>query len=588
MFKASKQERINMEHQSLFYRFYNGASQVVTWIIQQYKTFIGLGLLAIGAFYIIKIHREQEELRHMLAGQEEKKQIRTEVVERVATNSNTWSNLQTKVKDTVVQIFSQGAAVDILQPYKTPSQFQATGSGFFINDQGEIITNAHVIDQSRAAWIQVPSLGKRQINVKVVGVSPERDIALLKVDEDELLILKESLGGKIPYLSLGNSDDIKRADEIMTLGYPLGQQGLKSTVGVVSGWEAHLIQIDAPINPGNSGGPSVNRYGKVVGINTLYAPDAQNVGYIIPINELKIILDDLRKVRLLRKPFLGILFENADEYLTRYLNNPEPGGLYVVDVYHNSPLHRAGVQKGDMMYEINGHKLDVYGELVWNEDKISIVDYVSQLKLGQDVHLVVYRKGKRHDYKFKFDQSELLPVTKIYPGYEKIEYEIVAGMVIQPLTINHLPMLVNVAPSLAKYTEMRYQMEPALIITHIFNDSQAHRSRSLMPGAIVKEINGESVKTIDDLRHALFKGIKSDNFTVETADGVFVVCSFKKVLQDDQRLAQDYFFPLSHTMKTLLVESGLADETSRLMLAQQKGENIVPHEVSKKMTGAAV
>lgn len=525
-----------------------------------YEIFMAVLLLS-GGGVMVKMHKNQQELQKLLQIRiAEPQSSRAEVIERVVTTAEPWSDLQSKVKDTVVQIFSQVAAVDLLAPFKTPNPYQVTGSGFFINKEGEIITNAHVVDQAKAVWIQISSLGKHQIDVDVIGVSPERDLALLKVRPEGLELIRSVLGD-IPSLSLGDSDFVHRADEIMTLGFPLGQQGLKSTVGVVSGREAHLIQIDAAINPGNSGGPSVNRMGSVVGINTMYAPDAQNVGYIIPINELKIVLDDLRELKLLRKPFLGVLFNNASESLTNFLDNPLPGGLYVVDVYKDSPLYKAGVQKGDMIYEINGHPLDFYGELAWNDDKISIVDYVSQLKLGQEVHLVVYRKGKRKDVTFLFDQSELLPIRKIYPGYEKIDYEIVAGMVIQPLTINHLPALINSAPSLAKYTEMKYQMEPALIITHVFPDSQAHRSRSLAPGAILKEINGKVVKTMNDLRESLFKGLTSTTLTVETMDGVFVVCPFKKVLADDQRLAQDYFFPLSETTKTLIAKAEINTES---------------------------
>lgn len=524
---------------------------------------IGLGLLVGVVFFVVRLYKNYNELNMLVhARSEERQSARAEVIERVISSpATTWAGLQTKLKDTVVQIFSQVASVDILQPYKTPNQYQTTGSGFLINKEGEIITNAHVVDQARAVWVQIPSLGKHQIDAEVIGVSPERDLALLKITKEGLETVKSILGD-VPFLKLGDSDLVHRADEIMTLGYPLGQQGVKSTVGVVSGWETHLIQIDAAINPGNSGGPSVNRAGHVIGINTMYAPDAQSVGYIIPINELKVILDDLRKFKLLRKPFLGILFNNASEKLTEYLSNPAPGGAYVVDVYKDSPLHKAGVQRGDMIYEINGHKLDIYGELMWNEDKISIIDYVAQLKLGQEVHLVVYRNGKRHDVSLLFNQSELLPVRKIYVGYEKIDYEIIAGMVVQPLAINHLPALINNSPSLAKYMEMKYQMEPALIITHIFPDSQAHRSRALLPGAVLSEINGEQVKTMNDLRQALFKGLSSDNLTVRTTDGVFVVCPFKKVLQDDVRLAKDYFFPLSTTMQTLIARADVKTDSS--------------------------
>ena len=119
--------------------------------------------------------------------------------------------------------------------------------------------------------------------------------------------------GSIPFLPLGDSDLIHRSDEVLALGYPLGQQSLKSTTGVISGREQHLIQMSAAINPGNSGGPSLNTKGEVIGINSAGIPAAQNVGYMIPINDLKIVLADLYKVKLLRKPFLGVLFNNATD-----------------------------------------------------------------------------------------------------------------------------------------------------------------------------------------------------------------------------------------------------------------------------------
>lgn len=516
-----------------------------------------LMICAGGGYWLMRMQQFQTKLYNEINQRKvsSNESVQTQFVsnERVVT-AESWSDLQAEVKDAVVQVFAQIGAVDLLQPYKTPNQFQGTGSGFLINKNGEIVTNAHVIEQAKAVWIQIPSLGKQQIDVEVVGVSPERDLALLRVTQEGMQTIKAALG-EIPHLQLGDSNLVHRADEIMTLGYPLGQQGLKSTVGVVSGREQHLIQIDAPINPGNSGGPSVNRSCQVVGINTMYAPDAQNIGYIIPINEFKIICDDLRQLKLLRKPFLGIIFNNASESLTSYLGNPPPGGLYVVDVYKGSPLYKAGVKRGDMIYAINGHQLDLYGEIMWQGEKVALVDYVSQLKLGQEVKLVMYRRGDRKDISLTFDQTELLPIRRIYQGYEKLDYEIVAGMVVQPLALNHLPILVNSAPALAKYAEMKYQMEPAIVITHIFPDSQAHRCRSLMPGSIIKEINGQEIKTMDELRAALTKGISTENLTIETGEGVFVVCPFKKVLEEQVRLARDYFFPLSDTMKMLLMQA---------------------------------
>ena len=161
----------------------------------------------------------------------------TEIVKTIITKENPWESLQPQIKDTVVQVFSQIANFNWVEPYKTPNQGQATGTGFFINERGDIATNAHVVDEAKAVTIQIPSFGKRIFDVEIVGVSPDRDMAILRLHDNEVEDIKKVLG-KIPYLELGNSDEIKRASEVMTLGYPLGQQSLKSTTGVVSGRES--------------------------------------------------------------------------------------------------------------------------------------------------------------------------------------------------------------------------------------------------------------------------------------------------------------------------------------------------------------
>ncbi len=480
------------------------------------------------------------------------------VVEKVVAQQP-WANVQGLIKDTVVRIIAQTAEVNLLQPYKTPKQAGGFGTGFFISEDGFIITNHHVIDETQAIWIKVPSLGKVIIDVTLVGTSPERDIALLKVSQEGLGLIKEHLGA-VPFLKLGDSDLINRSDEVLALGYPLGnsQTSVKSSSGVVSGREhiggRHLIQISAPINPGSSGGPAVNLSGEVIGISCAGILEAQNVGYIIPVNELKLILNDLKKGGVLRRPFLGVLFNNGSQELTQYLNNPLPGGCYVVDVYTGSPLYKAGVKAGDMIYEINGHKIDVYGDLrvSWSEDKVSVVDYVSRLEIGQAITIVLYRSGVKKELKFKFGFSELLPVHKIFPGYEEIKYEIFGGMLLQQLCLNHLPILINNAPSLARYMEFEQQTKPALIVTHIVPNSQVQRLEILHEGSIITEINGKEVTTLDELRNILKKCVNDEFVTFKTSEGVFFVLSLKKVFKDEEKLSATYQYPLSPFIKELL------------------------------------
>lgn len=474
-----------------------------------------------------------------------------------------WRPVQEKIRDTVVQIFSQVAEFDWLQPYRTPNQYGTRGSGFFINDQGYIITNAHVVDQALGVWIQIPSLGRRLIEVRIVSICPERDLALLQVTDEDVRYITQELGA-IPFLPLGNSDAIYRADEVLALGYPLGHESLKSTSGVISGREQNYIQTSAPINPGNSGGPLINTAGEVIGINSSGITEAQNIGYAIPINDLKIVLPDLYKVNLLRKPFLGILTDNATESMASYFGNPLPGGCYLFDVVKNSPLSKAGVQADDMIYEINGNRLDIYGEMKmpWSEDKISITDYVSRLAIGQEVCLVIYRAGERKEITVKLDHSEVLPIRRMYPGYEKIDYEIFGGMVVMELTMNHIKALASQAPGLARYTDLKNQAESVLVITHIFPTSQLFRSRTLSAGATLIAINGHAVKTLSDFRAALGMNHNSNYFTIKACDNVsraaanvLVVLPFDKLLQEEAQLSQHYHYPISKTVTSLLTQA---------------------------------
>ena len=204
------------------------------------------------------------------------------IVEKIVSGQP-WAQVQTQAKDTVVQIIAQTAEVNLLKPYETPRQGGGFGSGFFISDNGEIITNMHVIDQAQSVWIKIPSMGKAIIPVEVVGKAPERDLALLRITDQGKEVIKRELGiDKFPFLKLGDSDLVNRADEVLALGYPLGQASLKSTSGVVSGREhlggKYLIQISSPINPGSSGGPALSLNGEVIGISVSGIVSAQTLG----------------------------------------------------------------------------------------------------------------------------------------------------------------------------------------------------------------------------------------------------------------------------------------------------------------------
>lgn len=464
-----------------------------------------------------------------------------------------WVALQKKVKDAVAQVFTQSNEFNWLEPYRAPEQGESSGSSFFINAQGDFITNYHVVAQAARVEIQIPSVGQERFEAEIIGVAPERDIALLRLTDESFQKVTKELGS-INYLQLGDSDEIQRGQEVLAVGYPLGQQYLKITQGIISGRERlasinqSCFQISAPINPGNSGGPSINARGEVVGINFAGIMSAQNVGYIIPINEVKSALEDLYKNKLLRKPQLGGLFESATTDMVNYYNNPGDGGFYVAHVFPHSIMEKAGLQAGDMLYEINGLTLDRYGDMVvpWSEDKISLWDLLNRMVVGDALDLVFYRKGVRKTVSLKLEPRFLWPIRIIYPEFEgPIDYESIAGIVVMELTVNHIPLLLQAAPTLSKYLSPENQDSSQLLVTHIHRTSPAHKSKYISPGSIIDKVNDQEVRTLEELRKAVLKTRDSKFLKIELDDHRVVVLGLENIIKEESRLAQLFMYKKS-------------------------------------------
>ena len=531
--------------------------------LSQFLALLSFLTILVGSFFVYQLHAKQKYLEKVIPAfcgdnvGEGKLKIE-KVIETVVHKTNPWGALQPQIKDAVLQVFAQVAEFNWLQPYQTPVQKMGAGTGFFIDDQGHFLTNAHVVIQSKAVTVQIPSLGKEQLEAEIISICFDRDLALLKLKSAEFERVQKALG-KINFLQIGDSDTLYRADEIMYQGFPLGQQGLKSTVGVVSGREnvggRQYIQIDAATNPGCSGGPALNMNGEVIGVLNSGVPSAQNVGYLIPAKELKVVLHDLYHSQdpVVRRPFLGIAYNSGGTDLAKFLGNPTDGGVYVVTVYKDSVLYNAGVKAGDVIYEINGHKLDYYGDISvpWAEDKISLTEYTSYVSIEQLINLTVYRNGARMVFNFKFEQSKLPKIRFMYPDFEKIDYEIIGGFVVMELTLNHVLIMQSV-DDLVPYKKPKHQNRSKLLITHIFPASLAQRARVFEAGNIIKSVNEERVSTLAEFRKALYKGVDGGNLTIRTKQDVFAVLPFTKVLQQELQLSAIYHYPLSETVQNLM------------------------------------
>lgn len=481
--------------------------------------------------------------------------------------------IEEATRNAVVQIFSHIAEYNFLQPYSTPQQGTVSGSGFFINEQGYILTNMHVVDQAVGVYIQMPVMGKRLMKAAIIGICPDRDFALLKVSKLDCQAIIAELG-TIPFLALGNSDDIVRTDEVFAVGYPLGQDSLKITKGILSGGQhvhqmrQYFLQIDAAINPGSSGGPLVDHDGFVVGVNTA-GIEANSVGYAIPVNEIKIVLADLLTQKIVRKPILGAFTIKGDEHLTAYLGNPLPGGAYIVELLKDGPLALAGIQVGDMIYEVNGHHVDVYGELRVQEgrDKISLFDYVTQFAIGSTLHFVVYRHGEKMEFSFPLTSRKPHGIERRFPWHETLDFEVFAGMVIMPLTLNHVRGMQEQMPGLLRFALPTAMAEEVLLISHIFSDSIVASRRVLMPGFTLREVNGQEVKTMNDFRNAVQKSLETGRVVIRAVDqvsaatdNVLAVLPLDEVLQETVDLSSLYHYPLSDMVTSLCQERNITIE----------------------------
>ena len=267
------------------------------------------------------------------------------------------------------------------------------GSGFIISPDGYIVTNDHVA--GNASQITVTMTNGKQYNAKLVGSDKASDVALIKVDADNL-----------PYEILGNSDDIMIGEWVIALGNPFGLFEINDkptvTVGVVSSsgmnlqpinnrYYLNMIQTDAAINGGNSGGPLVNSNGEVIGMNTLIftAGGIQGnigLGFAIPIDKVKRIVKELKVNGKVDRDFsVGLRIQSIDEGIAKYYDLSTTKGVIVTQVIQGSPADKAGVKAGDIIVQVENYKIN---------DSETLESVFQEFRVGQTINLNLLRDGK--------------------------------------------------------------------------------------------------------------------------------------------------------------------------------------------------
>lgn len=270
-------------------------------------------------------------------------------------------------------------------------EMRGMGSGVIVSDDGYIITNNHVIQ--RADTITVRLINGDLIPAEVIGTDPATDVAVIKVDAENL-----------PYLSFGNSDDLKVGEMVLAIGSPL-QENLAHTVskGIVSakgrtqlgilgeGGFEDFIQTDAAINRGNSGGPLVNMRGEIIGINTAIASQTggfQGIGFSIPSNMVQRVMESIIETGTVVRGFLGVYMSEVTEDLARAFNLPDTKGIVINEVQENSPAQKSGLKDGDVIVSKNGKRINSMTEFRTS---------IANAKPGTEIRLKIIREGNEQD-----------------------------------------------------------------------------------------------------------------------------------------------------------------------------------------------
>ena len=283
---------------------------------------------------------------------------------------------------------------------------RGTGSGFIINTDGQILTNAHVVDG--ADTVNVILKDGRTFKGKVMGTDPVTDVAVVKIQADNL-----------PTVRLGNSEQLRPGEWAIAIGNPLGLDNTVTT-GIISATgrsssqvgvpdkRVNFIQTDAAINPGNSGGPLLNARGEVIGMNTAIIQGAQGLGFSIPINTAQRIANQLVSTGRVEHPYLGVQMTTLTPDVRQQINEDANSGLsvdadrgvLVLRVMRNSPAARAGLRPGDVIQKINGQAI---------ADSESVQQQVEKSQVGSNLQLELRRNGQNLNVPI---QTAALPVER--------------------------------------------------------------------------------------------------------------------------------------------------------------------------------
>jgi serine protease Do len=365
-----------------------------------------------------------------------------------------------------------------------PQLQMGLGSGVLVTHDGYLLTNHHVIDG--ADEIQVETAGGRTYRVKVVGSDAPSDLAVLRID-----------GNNLPMLRLGDSDKVRVGDVVLAVGNPLGV-GQTVTAGIISAKERStgtgngtyesFLQTDAPINRGNSGGALVNTAGELIGINSQILSTSGGgsigIGFAIPSNMARQVSEQLIKSGSVRRGKLGVTIQPLTPDMASSLGLKDTQGVIVSSVEPGGPAERAGAQTGDVITQLNGTPV---------RDGNQFRNAIAGIAPGTEVTITVIRGGQQQQLRLKLEELGVAGNSGGEQGGRGSQEQPGRfGMTVSPLT-----------PDMARQLGVR-SGTTGVVVTDIDPVGSAAEA-GIQQGDVIVQANGNAVRNVDDLRNALSK-----------------------------------------------------------------------------------
>ncbi len=362
------------------------------------------------------------------------------------------------------------------------------GSGVIVSPDGYILTNNHVIENAREVTVTLPD--KREFKGKIVGTDPKTDLAVVKVEADNL-----------PTVAWGDASKLQVGEYVLAVGNPFG---LNSTVtlGIVSAvGRGHMgitqyedfIQTDAAINPGNSGGALVNTKGELVGVNTAIFSQTggyQGVGFAVSSTMSKPIYESLIKTGKVVRGYLGVGIQDLNHDLAKSFGIKDSKGALVSDVKDDSPADQAGIKQGDVITKYQGVPV---------EDAVALQRLVTRTPVGSKVPVTVIRDGREREVTVTVnEQPDTTKIAKVETGEADYAF---AGVAVQDLD-----------QETAKELGLKGKAQ-GVVVTKVDPESGAQKA-GLMPGDVIKEINRQPVKSVKDFEKMSSGVKKGDNVLI--------------------------------------------------------------------------